>query len=148
MTHRHQRLLRKSLLPAAVSCAIVVTGGLTTAHATAAPAVHAQPTPVSPVAATALANISAANTGYGPCNTGPGVQCKVVYIMSTGTSSAIAYAYGPNGPVTSNPVVQSCGASTCTKAATATPSPGVTVNYWQVTGPNISVICSGPVWYC
>ena len=140
---------RKFLLPAAVACVIAVTGGLSTgAHGAAAPAVHAQPIQVSPVAASALGTISAANTGFGLCNTGPGVQCKVVYLMSRGSSTAIAYGFHPGGPISSNPVVQNCTSSTCTKAAIVSPSPTVTMNYWQVTGNNISVICSGPVWLC
>ena len=100
------------------------------------------------VVAGARATVAHANTDYGPCNTGPGVQCKVVYLMSTGTAKAIAYGFGPNGAVISNTVTQTCSSATCTKSAIATPSPGVTVNYWQVTGPNISIICSGPWWAC
>ena len=68
---------RKFLRPAAVACVIAVTGGLSTgAHGAAAPAVHAQPIQVSPVAASALGTISAANTGFGLCNTGPEVPVQ------------------------------------------------------------------------
>jgi len=45
-------------------------------------------------------------------------------------------------------VRQTCLTSTCTKSAIATPSPTVTVNFWLVSGPSISVICSGPTWLC
>lgn len=106
---------------------------------------------VQAATATALApanKLAPANQGVGFCNTGPGVQCRVEWIMSRGTATATSYGSSPYGPVNGNPVSVTCSSSSCTERALATPSPDVTVEDWIVTGPNISVICAGPTWYC
>jgi hypothetical protein len=90
--------------------------------------------------------LRAANQDVGFCGTGAGVKCAVDWIMSRGT--ATAYGSSPYGPVNGNPVSETCSSATCTKRATATPTPEATVEDWIVTGPNISIICAGPTWEC
>jgi hypothetical protein len=139
--------VHKALLLAAVLCAIAVAGGVAAVtHAdTGAAGLQVEQRNVPPGMATAPAAISAANTGYGVCNTGPGVACAVDYIMSKGTATATAYALGGG---LERSLRQTCDSATCGKGAIAIPTPNVTVNYWSVTGPNISVICAGPTWLC
>jgi len=131
----------------AIAAALAVVAGA----ATGPPAINDAATNVQPATAPPLApanTLAPANQGVGFCNTGPGEQCAVDWLMTRGTATATAYGTSPEGPVDGNPVEETCSSSTCTKRAVATPSPDVTVEDWIVTGPNISVICAGPTWLC
>lgn len=141
------RLLRAAGVGlAAVAAVLALVASASAGGSPQASSLRATSVPVA-ASATAPATISPDNTGFGLCNTGPGQECDVEYLMTKGTATATAYGFGPSGGITST-VRQTCDSSTCTKKARAYPSPNVTVNYWQVSGPNITVICSGPTWLC
>lgn len=103
---------------------------------------------VAVLALGAMASTAQANSDWAPCDTGPGQTCIVEWLMSKGQATAIAYGTSPDGPIESNPTVVKCTQASCFEGAEVSMTPGATATSWVVTGPNISIICSGPSWAC